>query len=349
MDLQKIDKHFKVNTEINKEDLVFYSALDLPFHIYGLIYENGKYRRLPEAVAKSVSEGVYSLHAHASGGRVRFRTNSNYIAISAQMENIGKMDHFALTGSAGFDLYTATDGTDKYFGTFRPPFKIADGYESVLDFEDNTMREITINFPLYSDVVALYIGLQESAIVEEPTPYAYDKPIVYYGHSITQGGCASRPGNSYPNILSRRFNIDFVNLGFSGNACGEQQIADYIANLDMKILVMDYDHNAPTPLLQNTHEKMFRTIRASHPSLPIVMMTTTTMPRFSDDRSKRRGIVYKTYQNAKNNGDQNVYFWDGAKEFAPYEEFGTVEGCHPNDYGFAGIAQSLGDLLAQIL
>ena len=115
--LEAIDVRFKVNTNINKTDICFYSVLQPPFSIHGLIYENDKFRRMPEAIAEAVSPGVHWLHSNTSGGRVRFKTNSPYIAISAKMTQVGKMDHFALTGSAGFDLFL--DG--KFHSAFRPP------------------------------------------------------------------------------------------------------------------------------------------------------------------------------------------------------------------------------------
>lgn len=348
--LEEIDENFKIETSLDKSDMRFYSALEKPFCIYGVEFENGKFRRMPEMIAKKVNDGVSYLHANTSGGRVRFKTDSSYIAISTKMCNIGKMDHFAITGSGGFDMYVRVNGQDKFNSTFRPPFDFTNGYESIFEFGTSEMREITINFPLYSDVCSLYIGLEEKAKIEAPTPYRNEKPIVYYGHSITQGGCASRPGNSYPSIISRKLNMDFVNLGFSGSARGEREMAEYIASLDMELFVYDYDHNAPTwEHLQNTHEAMFKIIREAHPTLPIIMMSSTSMARFHDDQPKRHQIIYQTYKNALDNGDKNVYFWDASKEFAPYSEYGTVEGCHPNDYGFVGIATSLESLIKTIL
>lgn len=210
---------------------------------------------MPENIARGVSEGVYVLHSNTAGGRVRFVTDSPYIAIYAKMDGLGKMPHFALTGSIGFDLYV-----DNYYtNTFVPPFDIKDGYESIFEFEKKEQREITIDFPLYSNVNELYIGLQEDSFLAEAKPYKNVKPIVYYGSSITQGGCASRPGMSYQAIISRIFNYDYINLGFSGSAKAEDEMIEYIKNLDMSIFVYDYDHNAPTvEHLKKTHEKMFK-------------------------------------------------------------------------------------------
>ena len=344
--LESIDINFKVNTDIKKSDICFYSVLQTPFSIHGVYYEDGKFRRMPEKIAKTVSPGVHYLHSNTSGGRVRFKTNSKYIAISTKLANVGKMDHFALTGSAGFDLFV-----DNHFVTsFRPPFDIEDSYQSIHEFTDGAMREILIHFPLYSDVCELYIGLQKDADVDAPTPYGMEKPVVFYGSSITQGGCASRPGNAYPAILSRWFDFDFVNLGFSGNARGEQAMAEYIAGLEMGLFVLDYDHNAPDlQHLQNTHYSFYETVRAAHPNIPILMMSSITMPWTQDHYFERRDTIYDSYLKAKQNGDDNVFFWDGSKEFVPYADYGTVEGTHPNDHGFYGMAEGLRDLFTQLL
>ena len=107
-DISKVDNNFEIKTQIDKKDIKFYKIDEVPFRIYGVFRENGKYRRMPESVAKNVSEGVYTLHSNTAGGRVRFVTDSTYIAIHAKMDGLGKMPHFALTGSIGFDLYLLT-------------------------------------------------------------------------------------------------------------------------------------------------------------------------------------------------------------------------------------------------
>ena len=256
--ISDIDKNFKIETKINKDDVVFRNVLSEPFKIYGVFYEDGKFRRMPEKVASTVSPNVYALHANTAGGRVRFRTNSPYIAINTKLAGITRMDHFTLCGTAGFDLYT--DGVHNM--TFRPPYDMGDGYESVLELGEAKMREVEINFPLYSDVCSLYIGLQENAEISAPTPYRVEKPVVFYGSSITQGGCASRPGTTYQSFISRDLDVNHVNLGFSGSAMAEDEMVDYIKTLDMSVYVSDYDYNSPSAEhLAATHEKMFLAIR----------------------------------------------------------------------------------------
>ncbi|MBE7054103.1 MAG: hypothetical protein E7391_07520 [Ruminococcaceae bacterium] len=345
--IEKIDKNFKVETKIQKDDIVFYNPLEKPFKIYGIFKEDGHFKRIPTNVAESVSDGVVRLHKDTAGGRIRFKTNSDYVAISAKYNRTGKMPHFALTGSVGFDLYA----DNVYTATFVPPFDIEDSYESVIDFKIKTenMRDITINFPLYSCIDEIYIGLSKNAKIEESAPYKNKKPVVYYGSSITQGGCASRPGNSYQAVISRRLDLDYINLGFSGNAKGEDEMADYIKNLDMEIFVYDYDHNAPTKEhLEKTHERMFKIIREKNPALPIIMMTR---PQYNPTpfAKELKPVIEKTYNNAINSGDKNVYLIDGTCLMEIAKGDGTVDGAHPNDLGFFSMAKAVGDVIEEII
>ena len=345
--LEKIDRNFAVETSLKIEGIRFYDVKQAPFTTYGLIYEDGQYQRMPAAVAETVSDRVYAIHYHTSGGRVKFVTNSSYIAIKAEMPSITRMSHFALAGSAGFDLYVGK--REQYFSTFMPPCNMQSGYENVIHFPDRKKREITINFPLYSPVSALYIGLEDTATVTKTAGYAQDKPLVFYGSSITQGGCASRPGNAYSARVARALQMDYINLGFSGNAKGEQEMADYIAGLNMAAFIYDYDYNAPDVAhLEQTHQRMFQTVRRANPTLPILILSR---PKYypTEEEKQRLAIIRKTYTDAIAGGDQNVYFIDGKTLMKYAKNDGTVDGVHPTDLGFDSMAKVLTQKLKTIL
>ena len=343
-DVSKVDKNFIVKTKIEKDDIKFFNPEEKPFELYGVVREGEKLRRMPEHIAKTVSEGVYALHANTAGGRIRFITNSPYVAIFVKFGDVGKMPHFALTGSIGLDMYA----DNIHAGTFVPPFDIADSYESVRELGDLREREITINLPLYSEVKELYIGLKNDAIIKSPSPYKNKKPVVFYGSSITQGGCASRPGMTYQAILSRMLNIDYINLGFSGNAKAEDEIIDYIKNLEMSMFVMDYDHNAPTVLhLLNTHEKMFKAVREKNPDLPIILMPRPTY-LLNEMEKERLEIVRTTYNNALASGDKNVYLVSNEELTALCLNDGKVDNNHPTDLGFLSMAQGVYNVIKDI-
>ncbi len=348
--MQEIDKNFAVKSELTQPGVKAYNVCEAPLKLYGLIPPQNTqdiFRRIPEEVAKAVSNAVWLLHANTAGGRVRFRTDSAYIGIYAKLPSVGKMPHFALAGSAGFDLYRRTDEGERYVTTFIPPFAIEDTLRGEVTVEADGVQEYTVNFPLYSDVSEVYILLDEHATVLPPIPYADERPVVYYGSSITQGGCASRPGNAYQGMLSRRLGHHFLNLGFSGNALAEDAIADYIAALDMRAFVFDYDHNAPTvEHLQATHEKLFRTVRAKHPTLPIICASRpTALPN-----DARVAVIKATVERAKAAGDKWVYFIDMGEEMARSgigDDF-AVDGCHPTDLGFYIMANAFERVFREI-
>lgn len=346
-DISKIDKNFKIETNIQKDDVKFISALEPCFDIYGLMCTNGEFHRMPRNVAAAANDGVRALNENTAGGRIRFKTNSQYVIVnSVTSEGQGKMGHITTLGSSGFDMYLIEEGKAVYFKSFMQVHNFGSKFEQIVEFPDNEERDILIHFPLYNICRNLYIGLQETAEVKPGSKYKYEKPIVYLGSSITQGGCASRPGNAYQNHVSRHFDTNFTNLGFSGSCRAEQAICDYIPTLDMSIFVLDYDHNAPTPEhLENTHEHLFKTFREKQPDTPVIIMSMTDVPRTPaalENTNKRREIIKRTYDNAVAAGDKNVYFIDGQEIFkiAGYTDC-TVDGCHPNDLGFWCMGQAL--------
>ena len=164
-----------------------------------------------------------------------------------------------------------------------------------------------------------------------PDPQKIGKPIVFYGSSITQGGCASRPANNYTTMLCRAVDAPQINLGFSGSAKGEIALAEAIGKLDMAVFVLDYDYNAPSAEhLAKTHEPFFKAVRKANPDVPVIMLS-----KCSWISPARRDIIKKTYDNAVRGGDKNVWFIDGQELFGePGQNMCTVDHCHPNDLGF---------------
>lgn len=349
--IEEIDTNFAVNSNVNTDNAVFYDCTKPPFSLYGAIAPDGDcdcFVRFDTEAAEKTSEGVSILNQKTAGARVRFKTNSPYIFVYAKMHLISNMPHCAFTGSSGFDLYEHKNGEESFLKSVIIP--VEDTVTTEIKFDDARVRDLTLNFPLYSGVRSVFIGIDKDSQIFECEPYTYEKPIVYYGSSITQGGCASRPGNSYQAMISRRFDCNYLNLGFSGCAKAEDAIAEYISELDMSIFVYDYDHNAESPeYLEKTHEKMFNTIREKNPELPIVIVSAP-VPKTTPKWDGRFEIIKKTYDNAKNKGDKNVYLIDGRTIMHPNIGYsGTVDGTHPNDLGFYCMAEKIGDVIEKIL
>ncbi len=343
---------------VTEPDIAWYNIKQAPFQIYGLSYDSqsDRFYRLPKTIAENISQGVAELYANTSGGRVRFATDSDCVILRATLPSVTHFDHMPMTGVCGFDLYEDDPSTEQsfYLHTFRPSPDMTAGFVSVVRFKEKKLRYLTVNFPLYNEVCEVEIGLKNNAALQAGMPYRNQEPVVFYGSSITQGGCASRPGNCYASALCRAFNLDYVNLGFSGSGKAEDSMVAYMAELPMSLFVCDYDHNAPhADYLRATHEKMYLTIRAKHPSIPYIMMTHpeySTLCPGNNQSEERKAIIAQTYENAKQSGDRNVYFLDGGTCFPNgVGEACTVDKTHPNDLGFYFMAEGLKSILKQIL
>ena len=344
-DIAKIDKNLEVKTTLEEKDICFYDVKKAPFDLYGH-YKNdlSVFKRMPDEVAQKVSRGVASLALNTAGIRVRFKTDSDYIAIKCKMPMVRLMSHMPLTGSSGFDLFEVIDGAYYYLKTFVPPKDMTDGYESIAYLPNKKLRDVVINFPLYNRVDELYVGVREGSKVDHGNKYKYEKPVLYYGSSVTQGGCACKPSGAYQAIITQRLDCDHINLGFSGSAKGEEVMADYIAETDASVFVIDYDFNTPNAEhLRETHLPIYKKVRAKHPDTPIIFVTGP-IPEFKGfDYIERRNIVMDTYRYAIANGDTNVSYVDGYAIFGGYERgYYTVDGNHPNDAGFLRMADVIG-------
>ena len=278
------------------------------------------------------------------------------------------LSHLSVLTAHGFDLYVKKSNGDTYVAAFMSPtdsnlklLKMVNGYETPLEcvcedgyYEvqanlagDGKVCEYTINMPVFSVIGEVYVGLEKGAILEKHSDYRVKKPVVFYGSSITHGACASRPGLIYPSIISRKLDCDITNLGFSGSAKGQKEMAEHIAGLEMSAFVMDYDHNAPNAEhLLDTHYNFYKIIRDAKPTTPIIIVTKPDGKFDCPSISLRRDAIYKTYAKAISDGDRNVYFIDGMSLFDPeIRNDCTTDGCHPNDLGFMGMAKGIGEVL----
>ena len=365
MDIKKIDKNFNLAFEV-PDDVEWFSVRENPFQTYGIFYsaEEGLYRRLPKDIADATNEGVAWLSTHTAGGRIRFETDSPYIVLHAKERFETPFSHMTICGRYGFSLFTK----NQFSGSFMPSYEdfvMADarfgGNEEVTvggvkyPFGmDGLPYQATLFLPLYIPVKEVYIGLKKGSILREPKPYKHNTPILFYGSSITQGGCASKPGDDYVNRLSRLLDTDFINLGFSGSAKAEPVMAEYLAGQNPSIFVLDYDHNAPTAEhLRQTHYPLYERVRKAHPETPIIFTTMPTIETYENRPwfKERRKEILESFERMKAAGDKNVYLVDFYGCFGSLEngECGTVDDCHPDSLGFLRMTERMLPLLDKLL
>ncbi|CAN7446760.1 SGNH/GDSL hydrolase family protein [Paenibacillus sp. LjRoot56] len=357
-DVLKLDANMRI-PQLDDQRLEWYSPLEQPFYLagFGWLKEKQLYRRLPEKPTWTLPEAVDNLANCTAGGQIRFTTNALSLSIKVKLSSAANMYHMPATGQCGFDCYIGETGEQFYYSTTRYDSKQTE-YESVMFTDMEPIdRSITLNFPLYQGVQEVWIGLNPSAQIAPPPAYDNSKKILFYGTSITQGGCATRPGMAYPNIISRRVNMEFLNLGFSGNGKGEPELAHILAEIsDPACLVLDYEANCvSTESLQKTLPEFIRIYRNKHPHTPILVVSCIpyAKERYSKqlkfEKEERKGVQFRTVEQLRENGDANIYFYDGSTLLGEHAHECTVDGVHPTDLGFMRMADGLTPILKKIL
>ncbi|WP_449537907.1 SGNH/GDSL hydrolase family protein [Ferdinandcohnia sp. Marseille-Q9671] len=332
-----------------REGIRWYDPKEGPFRISGFAWfeKEERYRRLPSKPDYGLPTAVDELANNTSGGQIRFRTNASKLVIKVKLTAIAGMGHMPASGQCGFDVYVGEPGQQQYYASAYPAVH-EQSYERVI-WEVNDKeheREVTLNFPLYVGVEEVLIGTNQDAIIDMPTPFLSDKRVIFYGTSITQGGCASRPGMSYTNILSRRINLEFINLGFSGSGKGEQEVALTIREIDRPAcFVLDYEANATLEQYKATLVPFIETLREYHPDVPMIIVSRI---RFAQDevtgyneQQERREYSKTTVEKMQQQGDQHISFIDGSTLLGDHWHECTVDGIHPNDLGFMEMANRM--------
>ena len=313
----------------------------------------GELFRLPAKLKDSYRKPVWQLAQSPSGGRIRFRTNTTVLAIRLEYPEPPGMRNMHAFGQTGVDLYS--DGV--YRGTAIAGRDAQPGKtEEHTYYKDQPRvdREITLYLPLYISVKVLGIGLDPEARVQPARPFSVNKPVVFYGTSITQGGCASRSGMSYQAILGRMLNADFVNLGFSGNGLGEPELARTVAGIDASLFVLDFAQNNPTvDSLAQAYAPFLEAIRGKHPETPILVITPIYSSHESWSRDERlegmRQLIRHVAAERIAAGDRHIEIVEGTDLLGPTRGDGLVDGTHPNDLGFQWMAEGLAGRVAKIL
>ena len=304
--------------------------------IHDSLKEN-RYDRLPASYKEMVREPVWDLSKHSSGLSIRFLSNSSVITAKWEVLNNFSMDHMPDTGIKGIDLYFKDNDEWQYINT-GVPVGFNNEYKLVENM-DNELREYKVFLPLYDGIKNIEIGVDSLSYVKKPKSNE-KKPIVFYGTSITQGACASRPGMAHTNIISRQLDRDVINFGFSGNGRMEEPIANLISDSNPIFYVIECMPNMyPPDLVSNNTIPLIDTIRAKDSDTPIILVDLFTSPITALDKNANRGTIEMNnalkyqYDKMINNGYKNIIYLETQSALGNDFE-GTVDAVHFTDLGF---------------
>lgn len=306
------------------------------------------YDRLPARAEKNVRDAVWGLSRHSAGIAVRFRTDASAIHVRWTLTSPKlEMVHMPATGVSGVDLYVRdAKGTWRWLSIGRPTAQtttatLASGLPA-------GMREYLAYLPLYNGVTKVEFGVPESATLAPGTAHAPEraKPVVFYGTSITQGGCASRPGMVHTAILGRWLDRPTINLGFSGNGRMEADVGKFLCEIDAAAFVLDCLPNMSAKEVAERTEPLVRQIREARPTTPILLVedrTYTNAHLLAGQRSRNdtsRAQYRKAYDRLTQAGVKHLHYLPGETLLGADDE-GTVDASHPTDLGFFRQAEAM--------
>lgn len=345
---ETFDKNLFSESVVFDETVCFYDITKAPFRIYGnSTVADNIYARMPETFSQKVSAGVFDSAARSAGVRVRFKTNSKRLGIKAHYRKCSQAVTQSALSAKGFDVYV----NGKYRTSLRPEEEMELYYEQLANIGDEAEKDIIIYFPYFSVVDKVELALDKGSCAWDGNKYEKELPIVFYGSSVTQGFCVSRPGNIFSAMVSRKMNTDYINLGFSGVCRGEKEMADYIGRLKKSVVICEYDHNEPdAESLQENHLNFYKNLRKVDSLTPIILVSSPNKFYNGQRMEKRMEVVKATYEYALKNGDKNVYFINGQLFYPEEIRYDcSADAVHPNDLGAYMISERICAVLKKIL
>lgn len=317
------------------------------------------YARMTEAERDKIKangmDNVYNLSGNGSGLHVDFITNSQKISIRYTRAHF-LMDHMAMTGSSGMDLYILYNGKWNYAKTLRLPNQESEFEGELFDKTGTVLSkdfvDYSINLPLYNSVLKMEIGIDEDAEIKGIL-YNENKSVLIYGTSITQGGCSSRPGTSYSNYLRRAIDRDVINWGFSGSGQLENTMADIITSHECSLLIMDCIPNMTGLDLKEFEAKyryFYTNYRKAHPTTPILFIEHPVYTNFwlYNFEDKEQNLILRDLFKEWSKTDKNIYKIKSTELYGNDHE-ATVDGTHATDLGFYRMAQPIIKTVKNIL
>ncbi|NOZ22965.1 MAG: hypothetical protein GXP25_17955 [Planctomycetes bacterium] len=311
------------------------------------------YDRFPAKAEGVVREPVWNLSRAPSGMSVRFETDASTIRARWKLRSAALgMVHFPATGHSGLDLYAYGGdrwrwaGAAKEITSQEPDCPLVEGM-------DGARRSFMLYLPPYNPVDKVEIGIPENASLT-PIPPRDEKPVVFYGTSITHGACASRPGMTYAAILGRRLDKPIINLGFSGNGKMEREVAELMAELDPCIYVLDALPNMTAEEVKERAETFVRILRDARPDPPIVLVEDRTytdawiVPAKRQRNDTSRAALRAAHDSLVASGVGGLHYVEGEMLFGTDDE-ASMDSSHPSDLGFMRMADALEPILCELI
>jgi len=355
---EDMDKALKAKAATTSEECRWIEAGDKRLTVRGLAWfaENGgSFARLPHRAKSIVRPRVWNFGLRPASARVAFRSNTASLAVRVRNHDMIVMPHMPASASNGLQLYCGAPGRMRPWSVAIPSLTDLSFTSQLFDGVSKRMREYRLYLPLYRPLASLQLGFSKGARIAAPSPTALEKPIVFYGTSITQGGCASTAGGDYISTVGRRLNVDVINLGFSGNGKGDPEMAQLMSEVDAALYVLDYPANVSVGELRRTLPRFVRILREKRPQTPVLLITIQLQSTYDFSPAARaqleakRDVMMEFYVKQRKKGTADIHLVDGFGLLPFGGDSIYVDTAHLTGHGFNVMAERLAPALERIL
>lgn len=345
---------FMVHLFAIQAQMVYHDASMFPLLGKNVGQTGERYHRFPDSLKNISRPPLWNLSCNSAGMAIRFRTNSTAVAAKWEVLSDNHMNHMSDTGVKGLDLYCWEGSRWMFVNSGRPSGKVNE--KTIVSNMEPKEREFMLYLPLYDGIKSLQIGVEPSAVISQPQTDmpVRRKPIVFYGTSILQGACASRPGMAHTNIISRRLNREVINLGFSGNAMLDLEVAGIMADIDAGVFVLDFVPNASVEQMKERAETFYRIIRERHRTTPVIFIEdplfthTRYDQRVAKEVERKNKTINEIFHALKKQGEKHIYFIS-SKDMLGSDGEATVDGIHFTDVGMMRYADLVCPVIKRVL
>ena len=301
------------------------------------------YNRLPESQKARTSEKVWNLSKTSIGFNVRFKTDSDTLAVRWDFPRYDSpLPYMSVIAHVGIDIYARRPGEKEWRhvnGGVAPGWRLVKDTKKGEHIHAGELKwswrpgdEAMIYLPMRFGPRNFAVGLKKGATFEKARPHIVDKPVVIYGTSICNGGAASRAGLAFPAIMGRLADVEVVNLGFSGSGIMELPMADLVADIDASLYVLDCLPNMNVKLVEENYEPFLRQLRKRRPNGPIVMCGCCTIRNHPGNSEESMLKLYDRLKKTEPDLVKNITYIPGP-DMLPDSDDCLADNIHPNDWG----------------
>ncbi|MFT7484636.1 MAG: lysophospholipase L1-like esterase [Candidatus Paceibacteria bacterium] len=312
--------------------------------------------RFPARAEASVRAPVWDLSRQSAGLCLRFSSDAPAIHArwSLTSESLA-MPHMAASGVSGLDLYVMHEGQWRWLGMGKPQKRVGNVAKLAHGLGEG-WRDYMLYLPLYNGTASVEIGLPSGTHLKaaEAREEGERTPIVFYGTSITQGACASRPGMAHTAILGRRLGREVINLGFSGQGTMDLSVGELLAEIDAAVYVIDCLPNMRATQVAERTRPLLQALRKARPDVPILLVEDRSygwafLASAARERNQAsRAELKSAHDSLRAEGFTALFYLPGANLVGQDGE-GLVDGSHPSDLGFMRQADAFESPLRQLL